>query len=360
MRTDLFDFELPDERIALHPVAPRDAARLLVVPAGKAAFEDRVVHELPQLLRAGDALVFNDTRVIPAALEGVRRRGELSANITVTLIERLSSSRWRALARPAKRLQPGDRLHFGHAGDMCLMGALDATVAARGDEGEVEIAFDLAGADLDAAVASAGQMPLPPYIAGRRGVEAVDSADYQTIYAAHDGAVAAPTAGLHFTPELMAALDARGIARHFVTLHVGAGTFLPVKAEDTADHKMHAEMGEVSAATAAALNATRTAGGRIVAVGTTSLRLLETAARSGAIEPFRGPTDIFITPGYRFSAVDVLMSNFHLPRSTLFMLVAAFAGLERMRAAYAHAIRSGYRFYSYGDASLLFPSTGAN
>ena len=354
MRTDLFEFDLPEECIALHPVSPRDAARLLVVPAGDAPFEDRGVRDLPALLREGDALVFNDTRVIPAALEGVRRRGDLEANIAITLLERLGDNRWCALARPAKRLQEGDRLHFGHSGEMCLAGALDATVAARGDNGEVEIAFDLAGPALDAAIAAVGEMPLPPYIAGKRAVEAVDRIDYQTTYAAHDGAVAAPTAGLHFTPELMAALDKRGISRHFVTLHVGAGTFLPVKAEDTSEHKMHFETGEVSAATAAALNAVRMRGGRIVAVGTTSLRLLETAAPIGEIQPFSGPTNIFITPGYRFRAVDVLMTNFHLPRSTLFMLVAAFAGLDRMRAAYAHAIRSGYRFYSYGDASLLF------
>jgi S-adenosylmethionine:tRNA ribosyltransferase-isomerase len=356
MRTDLFDFDLPEERIALHPASPRDAARMLMVPAGEAAFEDRGVRDLPALLREGDALVFNDTRVIPAALEGVRRRGELAANIAVTLIERHGDNRWLALARPAKRLQEGDRLHFGHDGEMCLMGALDATVAARGEAGEVEIAFDLSGPDLDAAIAAVGKMPLPPYIAGRRAVEAADRDDYQTGYAANDGAVAAPTAGLHFTSELMAALDKRGISRHFVTLHVGAGTFLPVKAEDTADHKMHAESGEVSAEVATALNAVRARGGRIVAVGTTSLRLLETASRAGEIQPFSGATDIFITPGYHFHAVDVLMTNFHLPRSTLFMLVAAFAGLDRMREAYAHAIRSGYRFYSYGDASLLFPS----
>jgi S-adenosylmethionine:tRNA ribosyltransferase-isomerase len=354
MRTDLFDFALPEERIALHPVSPRDAARMLVVPASEVPFEDRSVRDLPALLRAGDALVFNDTRVIPAALEGVRRRGELAANIAITLIERLGDSRWVALARPAKRLQEGDRLHFGHGGEMCLMGALDATVAARGEGGEVEIVFDLAGPALDAAIAAVGEMPLPPYIAGRRAAEAADRIDYQTTFAANDGAVAAPTAGLHFTPELMAALEARGISRHFVTLHVGAGTFLPVKADDTRDHKMHFETGEVCAATAAALNAARARGGRIVAVGTTSLRLLETAARAGEIEPFSGATDIFITPGYQFRAVDVLMTNFHLPRSTLFMLVAAFVGLERMREAYAHAIRSGYRFYSYGDASLLF------
>ncbi len=359
MRTDLFDFALPEERIALHPASPRDAARLLVVRPGM-PFEDRIVRELPGLLRPGDALVFNDTRVIPAALDGIRRRGELEAHVAVTLIERCGESRWRALARPAKRLQEGDRLHFGHASEVCLAGALDATVVAKGDEGEVELSFDLAGPDLDAAISSVGQMPLPPYIAGRRPAEESDRRDYQTIYAAQDGAVAAPTAGLHFTPELMAALDDRGIGRHFVTLHVGAGTFLPVKAEDTDAHKMHAEWGEVSAETAAALNAVRATGGRIVAVGTTSLRLLETAANGGALRSFRGPTDIFITPGYRFRAVDILMTNFHLPRSTLFMLVAAFSGLEVMKEAYAHALASGYRFYSYGDACLLFPQAGTH
>ena len=355
MLTSVFDFELPEERIALHPVAPRDAARLLVVGPG-GTLEDRTVRDLPQLLRQGDALVFNDTRVIPAALEGERRRGELTARVSVTLIERIDQSRWLALARPAKRLKEGDRLHFGHDASMCLAGALDATVDARGEEGEVTLAFDLAGAELDAAIAAVGRMPLPPYIAGRREPEEADRRDYQTIYAAHDGAVAAPTAGLHFTPELMAALNARGISRHFVTLHVGAGTFLPVKAEDTSGHKMHPEWGEVSPVTAEALNAARAAGGRIVAVGTTALRLLESAAASGTIAPFRGATDIFITPGYRFRAVDILMTNFHLPRSTLFMLVAAFSGLDVMKAAYAHALGSGYRFYSYGDACLLFPN----
>jgi S-adenosylmethionine:tRNA ribosyltransferase-isomerase len=355
MRTDLFDFELPKDRIALHPASPRDAAQLLVVRPG-APLEDRIVCELPQLLRPGDALIFNDTRVIPAALEGVRRRGDLEAHVAVTLIERLNASRWRTLARPAKRLKEGDRLHFGHDESMCLAGTLDATVEARGEDGEVLLAFDLAGTDLDAAVASVGRMPLPPYIAGRRGADDSDRRDYQTIYAAHDGAVAAPTAGLHFTPELMAALEARGISRHFVTLHVGAGTFLPVKAEETGAHKMHAEWGEVTSATAAALNAARAAGGRLVAVGTTSLRLIESAAAAGEIQPFCGPTDIFITPGYRFRAIDALMTNFHLPRSTLFMLVSAFSGLDVMKAAYAHALGTGYRFYSYGDACLLFPS----
>ncbi len=357
MRTELFDFGLPEDRIALHPASPRDAARLLVVRPG-VPLEDRVVRALPDLLRSGDALVFNDTRVIPAALQGLRRRGDLEAHIAVTLIERLNQSRWLALARPAKRLKEGDRLHFGHDESMCLAGALDATVEARGEDGEVALAFDLAGADLDAAIASVGRMPLPPYIAARRAPEDADRRDYQTIYALHDGAVAAPTAGLHFTPELMAALDARGISRHFVTLHVGAGTFLPLKAEDTSAHKMYAEWGEVSGGTAAALNAVRAAGGRIVCIGTTSLRLLESAAASGEVQPFRGATDIFITPGYRFRAADALMTNFHLPRSTLFVLVAAFAGLDAMKAAYAHALASGYRFYSYGDACLLFPAAG--
>jgi S-adenosylmethionine:tRNA ribosyltransferase-isomerase len=357
MRTELFDFGLPEDRIALHPASPRDAARLLVVRPG-VPLEDHVVRALPDLLRSGDALVFNDTRVISAALQGLRRRGDLEAHIAVTLIERLNQSRWLALARPAKRLKEGDRLHFGHDESMCLAGALDATVEARGEDGEVALAFDLAGADLDAAIASVGRMPLPPYIAARRAPEDADRRDYQTIYALHDGAVAAPTAGLHFTPELMAALDARGISRHFVTLHVGAGTFLPLKAEDTSAHKMYAEWGEVSGGTAAALNAVRAAGGRIVCIGTTSLRLLESAAASGEVQPFRGATDIFITPGYRFRAADALMTNFHLPRSTLFVLVAAFAGLDAMKAAYAHALASGYRFYSYGDACLLFPAAG--
>jgi S-adenosylmethionine:tRNA ribosyltransferase-isomerase len=352
MRTELFDFDLPEDRIALRPAVPRDNARMLVVRPN-APLEDRVVRDLPDVLRPGDALVLNDTRVIPVALTGVRHRGDLKAQVAVTLLERIDQSRWRALAKPAKRLQAEDRIQFGHDGEMCLAGALDATVAARGDEGVVELAFDLAGPDLDAAIAAVGAMPLPPYIAARRAAEESDRRDYQTVYAAHDGAIAAPTAGLHFTPELLAALEARGITHQFVTLHVGAGTFLPVKADDTSGHKMHSEWGEVSPATVAALQAARAAGGRIVAVGTTSLRLLETAARSGGLEPFAGPTDIFITPGYRFRAVDVLMTNFHLPRSTLFMLVAAFSGLETMQQAYAHAVAAGYRFYSYGDASLL-------
>jgi S-adenosylmethionine:tRNA ribosyltransferase-isomerase len=353
MRTDLFDFDLPDRLIALSPARPRDAARLLLVRPGSEP-ADRGVRDLPALLAPGDALVFNDTRVIPAALAGTRTRNGVTAKVEANLHKRMDEARWRAFARPAKRLEVGDRVRFGHDSDVCLLGRLEARVVAKGEGGEVEFAFDLAGAYLDSAIAAVGAMPLPPYIALKRPAEATDAADYQTIYAARDGAVAAPTAGLHFTPALLDALDARGIARHLVTLHVGAGTFLPVKADDTADHRMHAEWGEISPDVAGALNTVRARGGRIVAVGTTALRLLESAAaEDGSIRPFCGETDIFITPGYRFRAVDVLMTNFHLPRSTLFMLVAAFSGLETMRAAYAHAIAHDYRFYSFGDASLL-------
>lgn len=362
MRTDLFDFELPDSAIALHPASPRDAARLLVVKpvqgscaADDADLADRAVRDLPVLLQPGDALVFNDTKVIPAALEGVRTRGETRARIAVNLIQRLDEGRWRAFARPAKKLEVGDRIRFGHANTGCLLGALDATVAAKGEAGEIDLAFDLSGGALREAIEAVGQMPLPPYIALKRDASDQDRRDYQTVYAGPEGAVAAPTAGLHFTPALFEALEKRGISKHFVTLHVGAGTFLPVKTDDTADHKMHAEWGTVSLETAAALNAVKARGGRIVAVGTTSLRLLESATHAnGEIQPWTGETAIFITPGYAFKAVDVLMTNFHLPRSTLFMLVSAFSGLGTMRAAYGHAIRNGYRFYSYGDACLLF------
>lgn len=320
---------------------------------------DRMVRDLPELLRPGDALVFNDTRVIPAALEGVRTRGEARAHVAFNLTKRVDANRWQAFARPAKRLQVGDRVDLGGSDEMCFATALAATVSAKGDAGEVELAFDLSGPDLDTAIAARGDMPLPPYIALKRAPDASDRTAYQTIFASKDGAVAAPTAGLHFTPELLAALDGRGVSRHAVTLHVGAGTFLPVKADDTAEHKMHSEWGEVSARTVAELDAVRARGGRIVAVGTTSLRLLESAAASGTLEPFCGETAIFITPGYRFKVVDVLMTNFHLPRSTLFMLVSAFAGLDTMRAAYAHAIAADYRFYSYGDASLLMRAATA-
>lgn len=357
MRVDEFDYDLPPDRIALRPVSPRDAARLLVVrPDQDEPFRDRAIRDLPDLLKPGDALVLNDTRVLRADLRGVRQRPDGSAAaVAVTLHKRLDNSRWRAFARPAKRLRPGDRLSFGHGGDICLLGTLDATVEDRQGE-EVTLAFDFHGPVLDEAIAALGRMPLPPYIAARRAPDEADASDYQTVYAAREGAVAAPTAGLHFTPALFAALEARGIARHFVTLHVGGGTFLPVRVEDTEAHAMHSEWGAVEAATAAALNETRQAGGRVVAVGTTVLRLLESATDGeGVIRPFHGETDIFITPGYRFRAVDLLLTNFHLPRSTLFMLVAAFSGLDVMKRAYAHAIAAGYRFYSYGDACLLHP-----
>ncbi len=352
MRVDLFDFDLPETSIALRPAEPRDAGRLLVVRPG-ALPDDRTVRDLPGSLRAGDALVFNDTRVIPARLHGVRTRPGAPGQRTEAMLHlREGPARWRAFARPAKRLALGDTLRFG---DLC------AVVAGKGEAGEVVLDFDRAGAALDAAIAAEGALPLPPYIAGKRATDARDVTDYQTVYARKPGAVAAPTAGLHFSEALLADLDAAGLRRHHVTLHVGAGTFLPVKAEDTADHRMHAEVGDLDAATAEALNAARAGGGRIVAVGTTALRLLESAADpDGRLSAYSGTTDIFITPGYRFRAVDALVTNFHLPRSTLFMLVSAFSGLETMRDAYAHAIRSGYRFYSYGDASLLFPGPRAD
>lgn len=348
MDVDLFDFELPRDLIAERPITPRDAARLLHVAAR--GLQDRHVRDLPGLLQPGDVLVSNDTRVIPARLFGSRAggapndpRGE--AGVELTLHERVALDSWKAFARPAKKLRPGDVVRFG--------GDFSAEVAEKGEAGEVTLRFDRSGDALMLALEEHGKLPLPPYI--RKGeADAADRDDYQTVFAQHKGAVAAPTAGLHFTPELLAALDARGITRLTVTLHVGAGTFLPVKVDDTRDHKMHSERGVVSAEVAAAINAAKAAGRRVVAVGTTSLRLLESAADAdGVLHPFDAATDIFITPGYRFRLVDVLMTNFHLPRSTLFMLVSAFAGLDTMRAAYAHAMASGYRFYSYGDACLL-------
>ncbi len=359
MKTADFDFDLPDDHIALRPAEPRDSARLLVVRDG--ALEDRIIRDLPDFLRPGDALVFNDTRVIPARLSGVRERvgpddETLSVAVEATLHHRDAPDIWSAFMKPGKRIKAGDRIRFGAASDgACLLGRLDATVFDKGEDGLVTLRFDLAGPALDEAIRDVGVMPLPPYIAARRAEDDRDRSDYQTLFAKWDGSVAAPTAGLHFTPSLMAAIEARGVSTHAVTLHVGAGTFLPVKADDTADHRMHSEWGEVSAETAAALNAVRAAGGRIVCVGTTSLRLLESATTpEGEVRPFHGDTAIFITPGYRFRAADVLMTNFHLPKSTLFMLVSAFAGLETMKAAYAHAVMDGYRFYSYGDGSLLF------
>jgi len=387
MKTDLFDFELPAERIALRPVSPRDAAKLLVVrppqhpptpaPAGVQSakgeaggswvpasagtsgeiVEDRHVRDLPELLRAGDALVVNDSKVIAARLKGRRiGRGSSEPAIEATLIKRLDGSHWRAFILGARKVEAGDTLRFGSEGKVCFLDQLDAQVLHKDEEGEVTLSFSFHGPVLDQAIAERGEMPLPPYIASRRDPDERDRADYQTMFAQVEGSVAAPTAGLHFTESMLARLKTRGVGLHKVTLHVGPGTFLPVKTEDTAGHKMHAEFGVVTAETAAALNAVRTAGGRIVAVGSTALRLLESAANEdGRLTEFAGDTAILITPGYRFRAVDLMLTNFHLPRSTLFMLVAAFSGLNTMKRAYAHAIASGYRFYSYGDACLLYP-----
>ena len=357
MRVDLFDFELPESAIALRPAEPRHDARLLVVEPGE-ALRDDTVWQLDRYLRPGDALVLNDTKVIPARLDGTRIRqtedGEAVSQMSATLHMRVGPDRWKAFARPAKRLREGDRFRFVARDEASLQATIEGTIGSKGEAGEVELKFDLAGAALDQAIHAAGHIPLPPYIASKRPDDARDRKDYQTIYAREEGAVAAPTAGLHFTKELFDKLDAAGIERHFVTLHVGAGTFLPVKAEDTDDHVMHAEIGEVSVQVADALNAVKARGGRIVSIGTTSLRLLESAAdEAGVLQPWTGATDIFITPGYRFRFVDLLMTNFHLPRSTLFMLVSAFCGVEVMQEAYRHAIEKGYRFYSYGDSSLL-------
>lgn len=358
MRTDLFDFELPEELIALRPVHPRDAARLLVVqPGAEASLTDSLITDLPDLLAPGDALVFNDTKVIPAALKGIRVRGEACTHISATLIERLDDHRWQALVKPGKRLEAGDRVHFGEGGNVCMLGSLDATVESKDAEGVVTLAFDLSGQALHDAIEAQGAMPLPPYIAARRPADDQDRRDYQTTFAREEGAVAAPTAGLHFTDVLIKTLEERGIISHFVTLHVGPGTFLPVRAENTEAHTMHAEYGVVSTQAALGLNAIKARGNKIVAVGTTSLRLLESAADAfGTLKPFAGETDIFITPGYQFRFVDRLLTNFHLPRSTLFMLVAAFSGLDTMKQAYAHAVAERYRFYSYGDACLLSPA----
>jgi S-adenosylmethionine:tRNA ribosyltransferase-isomerase len=341
MNVDLFDFELPPERIALRPASPRDTARLLLLDGERT--EDRIVRDLPSLLRAGDLLVFNDTRVIPAQLEG--RRGE--AKIGATLHKREGPRHWIAFIRNAKRLRVDETIDFGSD--------VTAVAEARHPDGSFTLFFP-GDEPVELLLERAGRMPLPPYIAAKRPTDARDADDYQTMFANEPGAVAAPTAALHFTPELMAALDAAGIGHTTLTLHVGAGTFLPVKAGDTADHQMHAEWGRIDAATADRLNGVRAAGGRVIAVGTTSLRLIESAVgEDGIVRPFAGDTSIFITPGYRFRGIDGLITNFHLPRSTLFMLVSALMGLERMHAAYRHAIAADYRFYSYGDASLLLP-----
>jgi S-adenosylmethionine:tRNA ribosyltransferase-isomerase len=341
MRVDLFDFELPPERIALRPVSPRNSARMLLVDGS--ALTDKIVTDLPDCLNPGDCLVFNDTRVIPAQLEG--KRGE--ARIGATLHKREGPRDWRAFIRNAKRVRDGDHIDFGNG--------VGAVARDRGEDGSFLLSF---GGDdpVEILLERAGTMPLPPYIAGKRPTDARDADDYQTMFANQPGAVAAPTAALHFTPGLMASLAERGVTHETLTLHVGAGTFLPVKVEDTADHKMHAEWGRIDAETAARLNAVRASGRRVIAVGTTSLRLIESACDGeGSIQPFEGDTAIFITPGYRFKGIDGLMTNFHLPKSTLFMLVSALMGREQMQAAYAHAIAEEYRFYSYGDASLLLP-----
>ena len=341
MRVDLFDFDLPPDHIALRPARPRDAARLLVVQGDQ--ITDRQVLDLPQLLRPGDMLVFNDTKVIPAQLEG--RRGD--ASIGATLHKREGPRDWRAFLRNARRARVGDTIEFGEG--------VSASVAEKSDDGSALLHFN-GEEPVELLLDRAGRMPLPPYIASKRAADEADRSDYQTMFAREEGAVAAPTAALHFTERLLEALDARDIGRETLTLHVGAGTFLPVKVDDTAGHVMHAEWGRIDPATAARLNAVRASGGRLIAVGTTSLRLVESASQAdGVIQPFEGDTAIFITPGYRFKAVDGLVTNFHLPKSTLFMLVSALMGLEVMQSAYAHAIAHGYRFYSYGDASLLLP-----
>lgn len=378
-----YDFHLPEERIALHPASPRDSSRLLVVNSGATPeISDHRFSDLPDQLSPGDLLVFNDTKVIPARLIGTRIREENRVGIEALLIKRLDECTWEAFAKPGKRLKPGDKIVFGEVNPVCLIGHLVAEVMAKGDEGIVTLRFDRTGVFLDEAIALVGGMPLPPYILEARkrlgdDSASADAADYQTIFATKDGAVAAPTASLHFTPDLIKRLDAKGIGHVFVTLHVGAGTFLPVKVDDLDQHKMHAEWGEVSAEAANRIRETRARGGRVVAVGTTACRLIESAAcaaeaetgsasaqasekkpaaASGEVAPFVGETDIFIRPGYRFRTTDALVTNFHLPKSTLLMLVSAFAGFETMRRAYAHAITEGYRFYSYGDGSLLFPS----
>jgi len=363
MRVDLFDFELPPERIALRPAEPRDEARLLVVRPGSRELSDHVIRDLPEFLQQGDILVVNDTKVIPARLHGFRERGDARARIEVTLHKCEGESTWRAFVKPAKKLRAGETIQFevalpqseAQSEKPAGISSLSARVLEKAEEGEVLLDFDQSGKALEAALHLFGEMPLPPYIAGKRAPDTRDLDDYQTVFANRSGAVAAPTASLHFTPALIAAIEARGVRLCRVTLHVGAGTFLPVKAEDTDAHRMHAEWGEVSEEAAALMNEAHARGHRIIAAGTTSLRVLESAAdEQGAIHPYRGETSIFITPGFRFRAVDMLLTNFHLPRSTLFMLVCAFAGLDRMKRAYAHAINTHYRFYSYGDACLLF------
>lgn len=350
MKTDLFEFHLPDSAIALRPVTPRDHARLLHLGT---SLSDQHVYDLPDLLRAGDVLVLNDTKVLPAALTAIRFArpvgGGGDVKITINLHKSVDQRTWRAFVKPAKRLRIGDVLNFSDN--------LTAEVTDKLAGGDTELKFSLTGPDLDHEIEAIGQTPLPPYIARQRQTDAQDKSDYQTVYAKDTGSVAAPTAGLHFTPDLMTALKAKGVQFEYLTLHVGAGTFLPVKTDDLSEHKMHSEWFTVSSEVAARINAAKSAGRRIVAVGTTALRALESAGEGGGVQPYSGETDIFITPGYEFQIIDGLMTNFHLPRSTLFMLVCALSGTDRMQAAYRHAIETGYRFYSYGDSSLLWRAT---
>jgi S-adenosylmethionine:tRNA ribosyltransferase-isomerase len=343
MKLSDFDFDLPEDRIATRPANPRPSARLLLAEGD--VITDAHVSDLIDIFRAGDRLVLNNTRVIPARLFGTRARGEAVAKVEITLLEPQAQG-WRALAKPLRKVQPGEVIRFSDQ--------LSATVAAK-SETDLTLAFNLTGDDFDAALNAAGAMPLPPYIAAKRAADEQDKTDYQTVFARHAGAVAAPTASLHFDEALLQALAAKGVQFTEVTLHVGAGTFLPVKVEDVTTHKMHAEWGEVTPQAATEINATRSAGGRVIPIGTTALRLIESAARSGQVEPWSGPTDIFIYPGFRFAVTDALMTNFHLPKSTLLMLVSALMGKDRMDRIYAHALREGYRFFSYGDASLLIP-----
>jgi S-adenosylmethionine:tRNA ribosyltransferase-isomerase len=355
MRVDLFDFDLPENRVALRPARPRESARVLVIRDRE--IEDCVVADAPRLFRAGDLLVLNDTRVIRARLNGRREReGASGVAVEATLHQRLAPERWSAFLKPGKRLKVGDVVRFGaHEDRACTLAGLDARIVEKREEGEAVLDFEIAGVDLDLAIEELGLMPLPPYIASKRPEDEADARDYQTVFARREGAVAAPTAGLHFTVSLLDRLDEAGVERAFVTLHVGAGTFLPVKAQDTDAHRMHSEWREIGEAAAAQINRARAEGRRVIAVGTTALRSLESAVdEEGDVQPCSGPTDIFIKPGYRFRVVDGLWTNFHLPRSTLFMLAAAFIGLERAHAAYRHAIENGYRFYSYGDACLFW------
>lgn len=348
MKLSDFDFDLPDELIALRPASPRDSARLLVVRGSEGKLEDRLVRDLPDLLDAGDVLVANDTRVIRAALAGQRAPRDQGppVDIEVNLNSRLSENRWSAFARPGKRLKLGDVISFRRG--------LSAQVTSKSDA-EIHLTFNRSGAELDAAFEAAGEMPIPPYIASKRAADEADAGDYQTMFADKSGSVAAPTAGLHFTPDLLNRLGAKGVKRANVTLHVNAGTFLPVKSEEISEHRMHAEHAEILSEAAAAIRTARAAGGRCIPIGTTALRTLESAAASGVLVPFNAPTDIFITPGYRFRVADGLITNFHLPKSTLFMLVSAMMGIDVMKRAYAHAVRVRYRFFSYGDACLLLP-----